>query len=80
MRFHTALLSEIQEGLLEWGGDYHRLEQQILMPYPISRPSKLDKKTDRVNKGSRNFQRKGEDEELLAKKSQCLNKNKVLLA
>ena len=35
LKFHAAVLSEIQDGNLQWGEDYYRLEQQMLMPFPF---------------------------------------------
>lgn len=46
LRFHAAVLSEIQQGNLDWGEDYYRLEQQMLMPFPLSK-TKNEKRVER---------------------------------
>ena len=45
LRFHAAVLSEVEAGALAWGQSYARLEQQMLMPFPISK-SRGEKKVD----------------------------------
>ena len=50
LRFHAAVLGEIECGNMQWGDDYHRLEQQMLMPYPLSK-SKNEKQGERSGRG-----------------------------
>ena len=42
LKFHAAVLSEVEEGNMEWGDDYSRLEQQMLMPYPSNKAGKTE--------------------------------------
>ena len=44
LKFHAAVLTEIQEGRMRWGESYSRLEQQMLMPYPQSKAKALPEK------------------------------------
>ena len=37
LKFHAAVLSEVERGRMEWGNDYSRLEQQVLMPFPLGK-------------------------------------------
>ena len=48
LKFHAAVLSEVNDGHMSWGDDYQRLEQQMLMPFPLNK-QKLDKRTDKSN-------------------------------
>ena len=44
LKLHAAILSEIEDGVREWGDDYSRLEQQMLMPFPLNKSAiKQDK-------------------------------------
>ena len=43
LRFHAAVLTEVENGHMRWGDSYSRLEQQMLMPYPQTK-FKPDKK------------------------------------
>ena len=49
LKFHSAVLSEIQDGNMKWGDDYHRLEQQMLMPFSLNK-SKFEKKFEKPGK------------------------------
>ena len=37
LKFHAAVLSEVEKGQMQWGDDYSRLEQQMLMPFPLTK-------------------------------------------
>ena len=53
LRFHAAVLSEVQRGALVWGQSYARLEQQMLMPFPmIKTRTSTDKKVESGETGS----------------------------
>ena len=39
LRFYAAVLTRIQDGELKWGDSYQRMEQMLLMPFPLSRAS-----------------------------------------
>ena len=45
LKLHAAILSEVAAGHMNWGDDYARLEQQMLMPFPISKPK--EKKSEK---------------------------------
>ena len=49
LKFHAAVLSEVEEGAPGWGYDYSRLEQQMLMPFPLAK-NKGERKVERVNR------------------------------
>ena len=44
LKLHAAILTEIESGSMYWDSDFSRLEQQLLMPFPL----KKVKKTERV--------------------------------
>ena len=35
LKFHAAVLAEIECSRMNWGDSYYRMEQQMLMPYPL---------------------------------------------
>ena len=37
LKFHAAVLSEVERGRMTWGDNYSRLEQQMLMPFPLGK-------------------------------------------
>ena len=37
LKFHTAMLSGIEKGAAGWGYDYNRLQQHVLMPFPLAK-------------------------------------------
>ena len=39
LRFYAAVLTRIEDGELRWGESYQRMEQMLLMPFPLSRAS-----------------------------------------
>ena len=57
LKFHAAILSEIKNGNMQWGDCYSKLEQQMLMPFPIG------KKNDKKRGNSPGNQRRGRDNE-----------------
>ena len=44
LKLHAAILTEIQSGVKSWDSDFSRLEQQMLMPFPLKKGKKVDKK------------------------------------
>ena len=46
LKFHAAVLSEVERGRMEWGDDYSRLEQQMLMPFPLGK-SKTERRAEK---------------------------------
>ena len=58
LKFHAAILSEIENGNMQWGDCYSKLEQQMLMPFPTGK--KNDKKRGNSPLGN---QRSGRDNE-----------------
>ena len=53
LKFHAAVLMEIQHGRMEWGDSYSRLEQQLLMPYPLSKVKPERKGLGKTREGGR---------------------------
>lgn len=53
LKWYAAVLSEVECGNMEWGDDYSRLEQQMLMPFPIHKSGKNEKRVDKVREESR---------------------------
>ena len=49
MKFHAAVLSEVEKGAAGWGYDYSRLEQQMLMPFPLAK-NKGERMVERVSR------------------------------
>ena len=37
LKFHAAVLSEVEKGQMQWGDDHSGLEQQMLMPFPLTK-------------------------------------------
>ena len=37
LKLHAAVLAEIESGNMRWGDDYSKLEQQMIMPFPVNR-------------------------------------------
>ena len=37
LKLHAAVLAEIESGNMRWGDEYSKLEQQMLMPFPVNR-------------------------------------------
>ena len=55
LRFHAAVLSQVQAGELAWGQSYARLQQQMLMPFSLSKGnSKGEKKPESGGAKSKN--------------------------
>ena len=50
LRFHAAVLTEVELGNMCWGDDYYRLEQQMLMPFPLVK-ERIEKKVEKQGKG-----------------------------
>ena len=49
LKFHAAVLSEVEKGMAGWEYDYSRLEQQTLMPFPLTK----QKEEQKIDKSSR---------------------------
>ena len=47
LKLHAAILTEIESGQKEWDSDFARLEQQMLMPFPLRK--KGDRKQEKVS-------------------------------
>ena len=61
LKFHAAVLGEIQQGNMQWGDDYYRLEQQMLMPFPLVK-GKSEKRGDtRDTRDTRDTSGRGRD-------------------
>ena len=37
LKLHAAVLAEIESGNMRWADEYSKLEQQMLMPFPVNR-------------------------------------------
>ena len=48
LKFYSAVLSRIANGELKWGDSYHRMEQQLLMPFPRNQFDQRGKTARRV--------------------------------
>ena len=46
LKLHAAVLLEVDKGHMEWGDDYSRLEQQMLMPFPLVK-SKTERRSEK---------------------------------
>ena len=63
LKFYAAVLSEVEQGNMQWGDDYARLEQQMLMPFPLVKV-KVERKEAPVYKSrdsGASFKTGGED-------------------
>ena len=49
LKFHAAVLSEVEKGAAGWGYNYSCLEQQMLMPFPLAK-NKGERKVERVSR------------------------------
>ena len=63
LKFHAAVLSEVERGRMEWGDDYSRLEQQMLMPFPLGK-GKTERRAEKgPGSGKRAVSGSGRDED-----------------
>ena len=62
LKFHAAVLSEVENGTAGWEYDYSHLEQQMLMPFPLTK-QKGERKVEKSSRSASGANNGGRQED-----------------